>query len=60
LESWRLALGDQGRNLVVKYIDQIVTYLIEQMESDNFGVREGSSRCMGELATRFYNFQLKF
>jgi len=52
LETWKQVMGDQGRNLVVKYIDTIVAYYISQIDADNFGVREAACHCMGELATR--------
>ena len=53
LDTWRLVIGEQGRQLVAQYIDKIVEYYISQIDSDNFGVREAAIHCMGELATRF-------
>ncbi|XP_069947030.1 uncharacterized protein [Cherax quadricarinatus] len=51
-ESWRQVAGSEGKALVEKYIDSVVSYYIEATEADNHAVREAACACIAELALK--------
>ncbi|TDH69926.1 hypothetical protein CCR75_005639 [Bremia lactucae] len=48
-ESWRLIMGDQGRDYVAKYATEIVDYYVEMA---SHCVRESACQCIAELGTK--------
>jgi len=51
-ESWRLAVGTRGRDLVAAHAPQVVDYYIEQSKANNHAVREAACACMAELMAK--------
>lgn len=51
-ETWRQVAGSEGKALVEKYIDSVVSYYIEATEADNHAVREAACACIAELALK--------
>lgn len=51
-ETWRQVTGAEGKALVEKYIDSVVTYYIEATGADNHAVREAACACIAELALK--------
>lgn len=51
-ETWRLVADTHGRNLVQKYIKDVVEFYILQTGADNHAVREASCSCIAELAAK--------
>ncbi|XP_068751859.1 uncharacterized protein [Montipora capricornis] len=51
-QSWKMAVGTEGKLLVEKYIMQIVEFYISQTKADNHAVREASCACIAELGTK--------
>ena len=51
-ETWRLVHGDQGRQIVCKYAEEVCNFYIEQSEADNHAVREAACHCISELCTK--------
>ena len=50
--TWRQVVGEQGKDLVGKYLKEIVSFYISQTLSDNHAVREAACHCMAELASK--------
>ncbi|OWZ05671.1 hypothetical protein PHMEG_00022195 [Phytophthora megakarya] len=48
-ESWRMIVGDQGRELVAKYANEIVDYYVEMT---SHCVRESACQCIAELGMK--------
>jgi hypothetical protein len=48
-ETWRMVMGDRGREVVAKYVKEIVDYYIEMT---SHSVREAACHCIAELATK--------
>ncbi|POM60685.1 hypothetical protein PHPALM_30440 [Phytophthora palmivora] len=48
-ESWRMIMGDQGRELVAKYANEIVDYYVEMT---SHCVRESACQCIAELGMK--------
>ena len=51
-ETWRLVSKDQGKELVEKYISDVVAYYTEATKADNHAVREAACACISELALK--------
>lgn len=51
-ETWRLILGDQGKETVVRWLQTIVPFYIMQTKLANSESREAAIKCIGELAAR--------
>ncbi|GAB6021645.1 hypothetical protein CHUAL_004229 [Chamberlinius hualienensis] len=51
-ETWKIITQSQGKELVQKYIQQIVKFYVAQTEADNHAVREASCSCIAELASK--------
>lgn len=51
-ETWRLAVGDKGREWVAKCINNVVSYYVEQSGANNHAVREAACACIAELMTK--------
>ncbi|KAG0725181.1 hypothetical protein GWK47_039084 [Chionoecetes opilio] len=51
-ETWRQATGADGKSLVEKYIDPVVSYYAEATGADNHAVREAACACIAELALK--------
>eukprot|EP00050_Salpingoeca_kvevrii_P013114 m.26834 g.26834 ORF g.26834 m.26834 type:complete len:692 (-) comp4672_c0_seq1:180-2255(-) len=51
-ETWRLIVGEHGRELVEKYIAETVDFYISQTEADNHAVREAACACIAELGKK--------
>jgi hypothetical protein len=50
--TWRQTVGEEGRELLVRYMDNVVAYYAEAAKADNHAVREAACQCIAELATR--------
>ncbi|KAI7841245.1 hypothetical protein COHA_005082 [Chlorella ohadii] len=48
-ETWRLVMGDSGREWVAKCAPQVVNYYVEQSKANNHAVREAACACIAEL-----------
>ncbi|CAI5700749.1 hypothetical protein KXD40_007139 [Peronospora effusa] len=48
-ESWKMIVGNQGRELVARYATEIVDYYVEMT---NHCVRESACQCIAELGTK--------
>ncbi|XP_045581052.1 uncharacterized protein [Procambarus clarkii] len=51
-ETWRQVAGSEGKALVEKYIDPVVSYYIDATRADNHAVREAACACIAELALK--------
>eukprot|EP00210_Caulerpa_lentillifera_P009386 g8948.t1 len=51
-ETWKLLVGDQGRNLVAQFAPEFVDYYIRQCGANNHAVREAACGCIAELMTK--------
>lgn len=51
-ESWKLILGNNGKQVVEVYIKEVVDFYIKQTECDNHAVREAACHCIAELALK--------
>lgn len=51
-ETWRQTTEGEGRQLVEKYIDEVVEYYIESTKADNHAVREAACACIAELGAK--------
>eukprot|EP00794_Sanderia_malayensis_P007320 gene7320-8138_t len=51
-ETWKQLVGDKGKELVMKYIGEVIDFYIQQTLSDNHAVREAACHCMAELALK--------
>lgn len=52
IETWRKVFGDQGKQIVSKYADDISAYYISQSIADNHAVREAACHCISELCSK--------
>lgn len=48
-ETWRMLMGDRGREIVAQFATEIVDYYIQMT---NHAVREAACQCIAELATK--------
>lgn len=51
-ETWRQVVGDRGKQLVERYIDEVVNFYIQQSDADNHAVREAACACIAELGSK--------
>ncbi|CAH3155687.1 unnamed protein product [Porites evermanni] len=51
-QSWKMVVGTEGKQLVEKYITEIVEFYISQTKADNHAVREAACACIAELGTK--------
>ncbi|PIK43733.1 hypothetical protein BSL78_19410 [Apostichopus japonicus] len=51
-ETWRQIVGEQGKALVEKYIEEVVNFYVEQSDADNHAVREAACACIAELGSK--------
>ncbi|TRY75172.1 hypothetical protein TCAL_14582 [Tigriopus californicus] len=51
-QTWKLTVGDQGRVLVEKHIQEVINYYVMCTLADNHAVREAACLCIGELAVK--------
>jgi len=51
-ETWRQIAGNEGKLMVEKYIDSVVSYYTEASDADNHAVREAACACIAELASK--------
>jgi len=51
-ETWRLVVKTEGRNLVARYIEDVVKHYLSQTMVDNHAVREAACSCIAELAIK--------
>uniref|UniRef100_T1JGS2 TOG domain-containing protein n=1 Tax=Strigamia maritima TaxID=126957 RepID=T1JGS2_STRMM len=51
-ETWRQIAGTEGKELVRKYIQNVVDHYVEQTQVENHAVREASCSCISELAVK--------
>lgn len=51
-QTWKLTVGDQGRVLVEKHIQEVISYYVMCTMADNHAVREAACLCIGELAVK--------
>ena len=49
-QSWRMAVGSEGRALVARFADEVVDYYVEQSKANNHAVREAACACMAEVS----------
>lgn len=51
-ETWLLVLGDQGKEIVARWLPSIVPFYIMQTKLANSEARDAAAKCIGELAAR--------
>merc|ERR1719329_255377 len=51
-ETWKLIHGDQGKQILIKYVKEVCEYYILQSTADNHAVREAACHCISELCTK--------
>lgn len=51
-ETWKIAVGTQGRDWVAKCINNVVSYYVEQSKANNHAVREAACSCIAELMAK--------
>lgn len=51
-ETWKIAVGDSGRDWVAKCINNVVSYYVEQSGANNHAVREAACACIAELMVK--------
>lgn len=51
-DTWRIAVGTQGKEWVAKCITSVVSYYVEQSKANNHAVREAACSCIAELMTK--------
>lgn len=51
-ETWKLLVGDQGRDLVAKFAPEFVDFYIRQCGANNHAVREAACGCIAELMVK--------
>ncbi|XP_048737561.2 uncharacterized protein LOC125652410 [Ostrea edulis] len=51
-DTWRMVTDGDGKHLVEKYIDYVVSYYIEATGADNHAVREAACACIAELGSK--------
>ena len=51
-DTWRQCFGEQGKQLVCKYADEVAAFYISQSEADNHAVREAACACISELCSK--------
>ena len=51
-ETWKMVVGQIGKELVEKHISAVVEFYLSQTLSDNHAVREAACHCMAELACK--------
>mmetsp|Transcript_83831 Transcript_83831/g.153025 ORF Transcript_83831/g.153025 Transcript_83831/m.153025 type:complete len:720 (-) Transcript_83831:128-2287(-) len=51
-ETWRLLMGDQGRQMVTRWLPSLVPFYIMQTKVANSEARDAAAKCIGELAAR--------
>ena len=51
-ETWKIIMGDSGKEVVAMYANQVATYYVTVSDFDNHVVRESACHCIAELATK--------
>uniref|UniRef100_A0A061QRH4 Arm repeat-containing protein n=1 Tax=Tetraselmis sp. GSL018 TaxID=582737 RepID=A0A061QRH4_9CHLO len=51
-ETWRLVMGDGGREWTAKFANEVVSYYIAQSKANNHAVREAACACIAELMVK--------
>ena len=51
-ETWKMAVGDQGRQWVAQFTEEFVDYYTRQCGANNHAVREAACSCIAELMTK--------
>ncbi|CAG9464545.1 unnamed protein product [Pedinophyceae sp. YPF-701] len=51
-ETWRLVMGERGREEVARCIAEVVAYYVAQSKANNHAVREAACACMAELMSK--------
>ena len=51
-QTWVLISGDKGKEIVEKYISDVVAYYIKATQADNHAVREAACACISEIAVK--------
>ena len=51
-ETWRQVTRGQGKELVERYMPQMVAFYVNQSEADNHAVREAACACIAELGSK--------
>ena len=52
IETWKLVHGEQGKQIIIKYVKEVCEYYIQQSTADNHAVREAACHCISELCTK--------
>lgn len=51
-DTWRLIMGDQGKETVTRWLPSLVPFYIMQTKVANSEARDAAAKCIGELAAR--------
>ena len=51
-QTWRMALGEDGKVWVARCIQTVVSYYVEQTKASNHMVREAACSCISELVSK--------
>ena len=51
-ETWKIVHGNNGRQIICKYAEEVCTFYIAQSTADNHAVREAACHCISELCTK--------
>lgn len=51
-QTWRMALGEDGKVWVARCVQTVVSYYVEQTKASNHMVREAACSCMSELVSK--------
>ena len=51
-ETWKITVGDQGRQYVAQFAKEFVDYYTRQCGANNHAVREAACSCIAELMTK--------
>eukprot|EP00831_Metopus_contortus_P055786 TRINITY_DN4733_c0_g2_i2.p1 TRINITY_DN4733_c0_g2~~TRINITY_DN4733_c0_g2_i2.p1 ORF type:complete len:514 (-),score=96.93 TRINITY_DN4733_c0_g2_i2:41-1417(-) len=51
-ETWKQVVGEKGKEIVLKYLDEVVVFYISQSRADNHAVREAACHCISELCSK--------
>ena len=51
-DTWRQVFGEEGKQVVCKYADEVSEFYISQSQADNHAVREAACHCISELCTK--------
>ena len=51
-QTWRMAMGEDGKAWVARCIQTVVSYYVEQSKANNHTVREAACSCISELVSK--------